>query len=481
MEYDEIELDDKNSLGTELSKLYDEIIKDVQRSRNQYPITNVGENRKSRDNLLCYLTFRKYNLENLQMRLAEQGLSSLGRLEGHVLNGIELVLKHFPIQFKAVQDSTSSDIEKIMYKEAQNILAKRSRSLLGRPRERRTTRIMVTLGVEAIHQPQLVEELLKNGMDIARINCAHGTKKEWKMIINAIHNAEERLTQLGQAPNRRCRIVMDLAGPKIRIGSMPLEVRPLQITVPKDVHKKRIKMVEGYLDSEASFTEKISLTGIDPSFVISISKGKEILRTLNVGEGLSFIDARGRTRTMVILERTSSTRIRIGIKKTIYLQEGLRLNRQKKSTLDGPVSEVQNYDNNTTDPYLCDPTKSITNKSSKQDEVIEIPENNNIRHYTNRDSESVMVGRVRPQPMDLKITSGDKLILLKTASINHHNESTKEYDDLVKISCTMPEILHKIQQGNRVFIDDGKIEAVVPYNHERLSCTKNSIAIRYDS
>jgi pyruvate kinase len=92
-----------------------------------------------------------------------------------------------------------------------------------------------------------------------------------------------------------------------------------------------------------------------------------------------------------------------------------------------------------------------------------------------------MVGRVRPQPMDLKITSGDKLILLKTASINHHNESTKEYDDLVKISCTMPEILHKIQQGNRVFIDDGKIEAVVPYNHERLSCTKNSIAIRYDS
>ncbi|MGC2599327.1 MAG: hypothetical protein WA395_14510 [Nitrososphaeraceae archaeon] len=30
-------------------------------------------------------TFRKHNLENLQMRLAEQGLSSLGRLEGHVI------------------------------------------------------------------------------------------------------------------------------------------------------------------------------------------------------------------------------------------------------------------------------------------------------------------------------------------------------------------------------------------------------------
>ncbi len=89
------------------------------------------------------------------MRLAEQGLSSLGRLEGHVLNGIELVLKHFPIHSEVVQEltSSSSSIERITYKEAQNILAKRSRSLLGRPRERRTTRIMVTLDVEAIHQP----------------------------------------------------------------------------------------------------------------------------------------------------------------------------------------------------------------------------------------------------------------------------------------------------------------------------------------
>ena len=47
--------------------------------------------------MLCYLTLRKYNLENLQMRLAEEGLSSLGRLEGYVINGIEQVLKHFPI------------------------------------------------------------------------------------------------------------------------------------------------------------------------------------------------------------------------------------------------------------------------------------------------------------------------------------------------------------------------------------------------
>lgn len=213
---------------------------------------------------------------------------------------------------------------------------------------------MVTLDVEAVSQPQLVEELLKHGMDIVRINCAHGTKKEWKMIIDAIHNAEERLTQRGLELNRKCRIVMDLAGPKIRTGPMPLEVRPLRIAVPKDVHNKRIRMVEGFLDSEASFTEKISLTGVAPSFVISISEGHQILSTLNIGERLSLTDARGRPRSMVVLERTSHTRIRIGIEKTIYLQEGSRLNRQKRSALDGHLPESPNYDYDITNTYLRD-------------------------------------------------------------------------------------------------------------------------------
>ena len=192
---------------------------------------------------------------------------------------------------------------------------------------------MVTLDVEAVRQPQLVEGLLKHGMDIIRINCAHLTK-EWKTIIDVIHNAEERLTRRGLGLDRKCRIVMDLAGPKIWTGPMPLEVRPLRIAVPKNVHNKLIRMVEGFLDSEASFTEKISLTGVLPGFVISISEGHQILSTLNRGERLSLTDARGRPRSMVVLERTSHTRIRIGIEKTIYLQEGSRLNRQKRSALD---------------------------------------------------------------------------------------------------------------------------------------------------
>ncbi len=118
---------------------------------------------------------------------------------------------------------------------------------------------MITVDSEIAHQPQVLEELLKHGMDIARINCAYGTRNEWKMIIDAIHNAEERLVQRGQDIGRKCRIVMDLAGPKIRTGPMALEIRPLRVAVPKDVHGKPIRLSEGFLDTDAPLTEKISL------------------------------------------------------------------------------------------------------------------------------------------------------------------------------------------------------------------------------
>ena len=79
-EHDHLKIDEKNSLGTELTKLYNEIIKNVQRTRDCSQLPPLEKRRRAADNLLCYLTFRRHNLENLQMRPAEQGLSSLGRL-----------------------------------------------------------------------------------------------------------------------------------------------------------------------------------------------------------------------------------------------------------------------------------------------------------------------------------------------------------------------------------------------------------------
>ena len=74
---------------------------------------------------------------------------------------------------------------------------------------------MVTLDSSDIFQYQLIEQLLVNGLEIARINCAHNTKREWKLLIESIRSAEERLVQHVRRIGHKCIILMDLGGPKI--------------------------------------------------------------------------------------------------------------------------------------------------------------------------------------------------------------------------------------------------------------------------
>jgi len=392
-------------LRQHLGNLYTKIIEAAQNAQNKFPLQNP-ENKCSRDNLLCYLALREHDLSDLQLRLAEQGLSSLGRLEGQVMVTLEKVMRHLGISAYNITTSLC----KTNTTDARSYLEKRSQLLLGRPRQGRNTRIMVTLDSSNIHQPELLEQLLRSGMDIARINCAHDTKKEWRMLIEAIRHAEQRLIQRGLGVGRRCRIMMDLAGPKIRTGSMETEVRQLKISVPKDSVGKPIRMLEGYLDSEAIQTELISLVGIRPGFVISIPPKQQqqpppILGTLKLGEKITFKDGRDRLRTLIVLERISPTRVRVGLDRTAYLREAIELH-----------SEVN--------------------------------------------GSSFTVGPIKPQPIDLQVKAGDILRLYRNSGILGH----KPTDDgkPAGISCTLPEVLEQVQPGHRVFIDDGKIGAIVP-------------------
>jgi pyruvate kinase len=354
------------SLCQSLNSLYKDIIKNAESTQNKFPLQNK-ENKCSRDNLLCYLALREHDLSDLQLKLAEQGLSSLGRLESQVIVSIEKVIKSLgssPHEPDNLCKPNSTD--------ARLSLLKRSQSLLGRSREGRRTRIMVTLDSSNIHQPELLEQLLRSGMDIARINSAHDSKKEWKMLIDSIRNAEERLVQRKQGIGRRCRIMMDLAGPKIRTGSMETEVRSLKISVPKDSQGQPIRFLEGFLDTEADQTERVvSLIGVPPSFVISIPKNQSArLVTLKLGEKIDFKDSRDRLRTMIVLERISPTRIRVGLDRTVYMKEGIELH--------GEIS-----------------------------------------------GSSFSVGPIKAQPIDLQIKAGDILQIYRTPGILGHSHYRK--------------------------------------------------------
>jgi hypothetical protein len=81
------------------------------------------------------------------------------------------------------------------------------------------------------------------------------------------------------------------------------------------------------LDTEADQTERVvSLIGVPASFVISIPKNQSAgLVTLELGEKINFKDSRDRLRSMIVLERISPTRIRVGLDQTVYMKEGIEL------------------------------------------------------------------------------------------------------------------------------------------------------------
>jgi pyruvate kinase len=75
----------------------------------------------------------------------------------------------------------------------------------------RRTKIVATLG-PATDEPGVLEDMVRAGLDVARINFSHGGKDEQRRRIVAIRAAAEKV-------GRPVGILADLSGPKIRIES----------------------------------------------------------------------------------------------------------------------------------------------------------------------------------------------------------------------------------------------------------------------
>jgi len=79
-------------------------------------------------------------------------------------------------------------------------------------RDFRHTKIICTLG-PATNTPEMIEQLAKAGMNLARINMSHGTQESHLKVIKAIKGLNRRL-------NHPIAILMDLQGPEIRTGEV---------------------------------------------------------------------------------------------------------------------------------------------------------------------------------------------------------------------------------------------------------------------
>lgn len=82
------------------------------------------------------------------------------------------------------------------------------------------TKIVCTIG-PASSSPEVVREMVAAGLSMARINMSHGTQDDHRQVIATIRAEAARV-------GRPVPILVDLAGPKIRVGDLaePLQLEP---------------------------------------------------------------------------------------------------------------------------------------------------------------------------------------------------------------------------------------------------------------
>jgi pyruvate kinase len=84
----------------------------------------------------------------------------------------------------------------------------------------RRAKIVCTLGPSS-STPELIDQLVRAGMDVARLNFSHGTPEEHAARVAAVRRA-------GMHYEKSIAVVADLQGPKIRTGSLERGV-PVQL------------------------------------------------------------------------------------------------------------------------------------------------------------------------------------------------------------------------------------------------------------
>ncbi|HEX6810337.1 MAG TPA: pyruvate kinase [Planctomycetota bacterium] len=282
--------------------------------------------RPSARNLLHYLGVRGQELRPLQRELARLGLSSLGRMEGNVLDTLDAVLSALSALGGGSPLSPTDCALVPDFEGGKRLLQEHTRALLGPPPLGRAVRIMVTLGAEAAANPAVVQRLVDAGMDVARINLAHDHEAVWSRLAENVRAA-------ARAAQRPCRVQVDFAGPKLRTGPMapgPVVVR---------VRPRRDEV--GAVTAPARIWLCAHACGPAPADAVSLPVPAALLAEAREGDVLCGPDLRGRRRSWRVGAAAGGGRLAEG-DRTAYLGPGLelRLRRGGKTVARGLVGEL---------------------------------------------------------------------------------------------------------------------------------------------
>jgi len=134
----------------------------------------------------------------------------------------------------------------------------------------RKTKIVATIGPSSSDEHTLIR-MIEAGMNVARINCSHGTHEEYRANIEAVRRAAKK----AKMP---VAILLDLGGPKIRIG----EFAEGKITLERGAQfTLSTKPMEGTMDRVFINYPKITKE-VKPGMHIRLDDGKVDLEVMSV-------------------------------------------------------------------------------------------------------------------------------------------------------------------------------------------------------
>jgi pyruvate kinase len=389
--------DDTNDLIRQMESLRRKVRKQVEHYSEQ--LAGLPPERLfSAHNLLHYMALRRQDIRPLQDRLTRLGLSSLGRVESHVLATINAVLHNlYLLKGQQVPIPDTPDIQDAFDKGGE-CLERNTTRLFGKQSGARRAHIVVTMPVEAADDYLMVHQLLLSGMNCMRINCAHDYPEIWSRMIQTLRNAE-------QSTGLSCRILMDLGGPKLRLGPMEAHPAALKIRPVRARNGKVIRPARIWLTSlKTEFSEM-------PTADITLALDSAWLDTLQAGDRIRFRDARGSRRSWRIREKRADG-FWAESKKTSYVANGTVL--QVHDNLNNPGPETA-------------------------------------------------ISDLKPEDSVCMIRTGDILFM----SVKNEPGKPSLHDsngDLLNpgiVSLAIPEVYRDVCLGEPIFFDDGRIAGIV--------------------
>jgi pyruvate kinase len=361
-------------------------------------------------NLAAYVAFRRQDLRMLQDQLGELGLSSLGRCEAHVLPTLESVGLALAAMLGETPDERRINKLARSSQEGGRRLLKHSETLLGKAPPHRDMRIMVTLPSLAADDKRLVHDLVRRGMDLARINCAHDDAEAWRAMVRHVRSAST-------AAGRPCKVLMDLAGPKLRTGEIGAKSPSLRLKPKRDDDGEARTPVYFLLDAsgESGGPGLGQVAGMARYPRVAVAR--EWLRHVKPGDAVELTDVRGRKRRMMVLDRLSDYHLLACATETMLVAPGVVLRHRPERRGKGGGETV--------------------------------------------------VGPMEPQAGAVRVAMGDRVLLTREETAMVAACAPDAGDVCVgQVPCAQPEVLDSLKAGERVFIDDGHITAEVEHVDE---------------